>query len=315
MINFAFPMQVYRSLAEIPRISKPVVTIGTFDGVHQGHRKIIDRIKRVANEIGGQSFVFTFHPHPRLVLFPEQKDLKLLTLTGEKLSLLEAAGVDHVLVFPFTREFAKLSADAYVHDILVNAIGTKKLIIGYDHRFGNNREGNIETLHKYAAECDFEVEEIPAHEIDHMNVSSTRIRKALEQGDVQTANSFLGYTYFLSGTVIAGKQLGRQLGYPTANIQVQDTAKLIPGIGVYAVTVTIEGGSYKGMLSVGLNPTTDTDNKLKIEVNIFNFDRDVYGEKIAVHFVKYLRAEEKFASLDELRNQLALDKKNALACL
>ncbi len=308
-------MKVYRSLEEIGKIKNPVVTIGTFDGVHEGHKQIIRRLKKACVEVGGESFIFTFHPHPRQVLFPEQTDLKLLTLTEEKLQLLEKAGVDHVLVYPFSKEFSLLSAQDYVKKILVDGIGTKKLIIGYDHKFGNNREGNIETLKKNSGQYRFSVEEIPAHEIDHINVSSTRIRKALESGDIFTANSFLGYRYFLSGTVVEGKKLGRQLGYPTANIYVKDGTKLVPGIGVYAVTTIVGGQRYKGMMSVGVNPTTDRDNKLKIEVNIFNFDRDIYGQTISVEFVKRLRNEEKFASLDALKEQLEEDKKNALAVL
>lgn len=308
-------MKVYRSLAEIPELQKPVVAIGTFDGVHQGHMQIIGRLKKAAAEIDGETFIFTFHPHPRQVLFPHQTDLKLLTLTEEKLELLEKAGIDHVLVYPFTKEFSQLSAQDYIKQILVDGIGTKKLIIGYDHKFGNNREGNIETLRQVSGSYGFTVEEIPAHEIDHVNVSSTRIRKALEAGDIQTANSFLGYDYFLSGQVVQGKQLGRQLGYPTANIAVAESAKLIPGIGVYAVTTKVLGQRFKGMMSVGLNPTTDTDNKLKIEVNIFNFDKDIYGQAITVEFVKRLRNEEKFASLDELKKQLAADKEHALSVL
>lgn len=306
-------MQVYRAIKEISGIKNPVVTIGTFDGVHLGHKTIIARLKKACHETNGESFVFTFHPHPRQVLFPQQTDLKLLTLTDEKLDLLEKSGVDHVLVYPFSKQFARLSADTYIKDILVEGIGCKKLIIGYDHRFGNNREGNIETLRQYARPCGFSVEEIPAHEVDHINVSSTRIRRALELGDIQTANSFLGYNYFLTGTVVAGKQLGRQLGYPTANLAVTDETKLVPGIGVYAVTTILGGERYKGMLSIGLNPTTDTDRKLKIEVNIFNFDREIYGERVTVEFVRYMRSEEKFASLEDLKRQLAIDKKNALS--
>ena len=306
-------MKVYRALSEIPEIKNPVVTIGTFDGVHEGHKQIIGRLRKACADTGGESFVFTFHPHPRQVLFPHQSDLKLLTLTDEKLQLLGKAGVDHVLVYPFTKEFARLSAEAYIRDILVDGIGCKKLIIGYDHRFGNNREGNIDALKRYAQPCGFTVEEIPAHEVDHINVSSTRIRRALEAGDIQTANSFLGYNFFVSGTVVQGKKLGRQLGYPTANIAVVDGSKLIPGKGIYAVAVVVNGERYKGMLSIGLNPTTDTDNKLKIEVNIFNFEREIYGERITVEFSRYLRAEEKFATLDDLKKQLAIDKQDALS--
>ena len=308
-------MKIYKSIQEIPKITNPVVTIGTFDGLHTGHKQILERLNKAKIELGGESFIFTFHPHPRQVLFPEQSDLKLLTLTEEKLHLMEQAGIDHVLVYPFTKEFSCLSAHSYVKDILVDAIGVKKLIIGYDHKFGNNREGTIELLKKYAQEFSFSVEEIPAHEIDNSNVSSTKIRKALEEGDMQTANSFLGYDYFVSGKVVTGKKLGRTLGYPTANIEIADKTKLIPQIGVYAVTTIVEGQRYKGMLSIGYNPTTDTDNKVKIEVNIFNFDKEIYGKVVAVHFHRRLRSEVKFNSLEELTKQLDEDKKNALAVL
>jgi riboflavin kinase/FMN adenylyltransferase len=308
-------LKIYKSIQEIPEIANPVVTIGTFDGVHEGHRQIINRLNKAKNEIGGESFIFTFDPHPRLVLFPGQNDLKLLTLTEEKLQLLEEAGVDHVLVYPFTKEFAQLSALTYVKDILVEGIGVKKLIIGYDHKFGNNREGNIETLRNYSEKYNFSVEEIPAHEIDNMNVSSTKIRKALETGDMHTANAFLGYPYFITGKVVEGKKLGRTLGYPTANIEVADKNKLIPQNGIYAVTTIVEKQRYGGMMSIGFNPTTDTDNKVKSEVNIFNFDKEIYGKDIVVHFHTRLRSEEKFNSLNDLKKQLEEDKKNALSVL
>lgn len=292
-----------------------MVTIGTFDGVHQGHRKIIDRLNKRSKEIGGESFIFTFHPHPRQVLFPDQFDLKLLTLTSEKLALFEHAGVGHVLVYPFSKDFSMLSAQAYVKEILVDAIGVKDLIIGYDHRFGNNREGSIETFKNYASLYHFKVEEIPAHEIDSINVSSSKIRKALEAGDIQTANTFLGYDYFMSGTVIHGKKLGRTLGYPTANIEISDETKLIPKIGVYAVTVNLEGSSYKGMMNIGYNPTTDTDNKIKTELHIFNFDNNIYGCTLTLQTKARLRDEKKFDSLNDLTEQLHKDKKHALSVL
>ena len=308
-------MKIYNSIQEIEKIVNPVVTIGTFDGVHQGHRQIIHRLNKAKHEIGGESFIFTFHPHPRQVLFPDQTDLKLLTLTTEKLTLLEDAGIDHVLVYPFTKEFSQLSAQAYVKDILVDAIGVKKLIIGYDHRFGNKREGTIETLRKYALDYHFSVEEIPAHEIDHINVSSTKIRKALEEGDVQTANNFLGYNYFISGKVVDGKKLGRTIGYPTANIHIEDPAKLVPKIGVYAATVLVEGVLYKGMMNIGYNPTTDSDNKIKTELHIFNFDSNIYGCNLTLQIKARLRDEEKFASVNELKKQLDADKEHALSVL
>jgi riboflavin kinase/FMN adenylyltransferase len=308
-------LKVYHSLQEIKQITNPVVTIGTFDGVHEGHRQIINRLNKAKNEMGGESFIFTFHPHPRQVLFPNQTDLKLLTLTNEKLDLLEQAGIDHVLVFPFTKEFSLQSAHSYIKDILVDAIRVKKLVIGYDHHFGNNREGNIETLKKYAVDYDFLVEEIPAHEIDSINVSSSKIRKALESGDIQTANTFLGYNYFISGKVIDGKKLGRTIGYPTANIHIENEAKLIPNIGIYAAITNIGGIMYKGMMSIGYNPTTDTDKKIKIELHIFNFDKNIYGCNLTLQIKARLRDEEKFDSLDSLKKQLDADKEHALAVL
>ncbi len=308
-------MKIYNSIQDIPKINKPIVTIGTFDGVHLGHQKIINRLHRAKQETGGDTFVFTFDPHPRQVLFPDQTDLKLLTLTNEKLGLLEKAGIDHVLVYPFTKEFSKQSAHSYIKDILVDAIGVKQLIIGYDHHFGNNREGNITTLKKYASEYDFVVEEIPVHEIDDSNVSSSKIRKALEEGDLKTANSFLGYNYFLSGIVVDGKKLGRTIGYPTANIFIENQAKLIPKIGVYAATANIDGVTHKGMMSIGYNPTTDSDNKIKVELHIFNFDANIYGCNLTLQIKARLRNEEKFASLDELKKQLHADKEHALSVL
>ena len=255
--------------------------------------------------------LFTFDPHPRKVLFPEQTDLKLITTTKEKCALLEKFGIDNVLVFPFTKEFSQTQADDYVSNIIATGLKTKMLVIGYDHRFGANREGNIETLKELAPGYEFEVEEIPAQEINQLNVSSTRIRRAIEEGDIKTANDFLGYEFFVTGNVVKGKQLGRTIGYPTANIFVEDKDKLLPKIGVYAVNVIYENKKYKGMLNVGINPTTDTDNKIKVEVNIFDFDKDIYGEELKVEFVKWIRNEEKFANLDELKHALANDK---IAC-
>ncbi len=308
-------MKVYYDIQAFEGVEKPIATIGTFDGVHLGHKKIISRLLEIKRQQGGETLIFTFDPHPRSILFPEQKDLKLITSTDEKIGLLEKMGIDHVLVFPFTAEFSGISADSYVRDFLVKQLNIKTLVIGYDHRFGNNREGNIETLIKYSKELNFGVEEIPAQDIDNINISSTRIRKALEEGDIKTANTYLGYTYFFEGIVVKGKQLGRTIACPTANIEIKETLKLIPQIGVYAVFVTIEGVVYKGMMSIGMNPTTDTDGLIKLEVNIFDFDRDIYGSRIKVQVVERLRNEEKFSNLEELKARLALDKENSLKVL
>lgn len=304
-------MRIFHHISEITSINNSIVTIGTFDGVHLGHQKIIKRLVELKQKQGGETLLFTFAPHPRKVLFPEQKDLKLITTTEEKCELLKQFGIDNVLVFPFTKEFSQMNADNYISEIIAKGLKTKTLVIGYDHRFGSNREGNIDTLKQYSTQFNFEVEEISAQEINQLNVSSTRIRKAIEEGEVDVANEFLGYSFFVSGTVVKGKQLGRTIGYPTANIQVQDVDKLIPKIGVYAVNVEHNDKRYKGMLNVGVNPTTDTDNKIKIEVNIFDFDKEIYGDGIKVEFVKRIRNEEKFANLDELKQALANDK---IAC-
>jgi riboflavin kinase/FMN adenylyltransferase len=304
-------VHVYHQISELSGLTNSIVTIGTFDGVHLGHQKIIKRLVELKNKQGGEIVVFTFDPHPRKVLFPEQKDLKLITSTSEKCEILKQFGVDHVLVFPFTKEFSQMQANDYISEVIAKGLKTKTLVIGYDHRFGSNREGNIDTLKRFASTYHFNVEEIPAQEINQLNVSSTRIRKAIEEGDIQTANDFLGYSFFITGKVVRGKQLGRTIGYPTANILIGNEDKLIPKIGVYAVNVLIGKQSYKGMLNIGINPTTDTDNTIKTEVNIFDFDQDIYEESIKVEFVKRIRNEKKFANLDELKQGLANDK---IAC-
>jgi riboflavin kinase/FMN adenylyltransferase len=304
-------VSVFYNISELSQVTNSVVTIGTFDGVHLGHQKIIKRLVELKQKQGGEIVLFTFDPHPRKILFPEQKDLKLITTTEEKCDILKQFGVDHVLVYPFTKEFSKMQAQDYISNIIARGLKTKTLVIGYDHRFGSNREGNIETLKELSKVYNFVVEEIPAQEINQLNVSSTRIRKAIEAGEIQTANDFLGYTFFITGKVVKGKQLGRTIGYPTANVLIEDNDKLIPKIGVYAVNVILNNLSYKGMLNIGTNPTTDADNRVKIEVNIFDFDIDIYGETLKVEFVKWIRNEEKFANLDELKQALANDK---IAC-
>lgn len=304
-------MRIYHHISELSHVTNSIVTIGTFDGVHLGHQKIIKRLVELKQKQGGEIVLFTFTPHPRKVLFPEQSDLKLITTTEEKCELLKQFGVDHVLVYPFTKAFSQMQAQDYITDVIAKGLKTKTLVIGYDHRFGSNREGNIDILKEYADSLQFNVEEIPAQEINQLNISSTRIRKAIDEGDIETANEFLGYSFFIKGTVVKGKQLGRTIGYPTANVHVEDADKLVPKIGVYAVKVIVSENTYRGMLSIGTNPTTDSDNKIKIEVNIFDFDKDIYGESIKLEFVKWIRNEEKFANLDELKQALTNDK---IAC-
>lgn len=304
-------MKVYTNLEDFKGVKNPVVTTGTFDGVHLGHQKIISRLKDVAREEKGETVLLTFSPHPRMVLFPDDNELKLLNTLPEKIELLDKYGVDHLIIYPFTKEFSRLTSIEFVRNILVNSIQTKRLVIGYNHHFGRNREGSFEHLKEYGPLYGFEVEEIPAKDIDHIQISSTKIRNALLIGDVKTATDYLGHTYTLTGTVVTGKKLGRTIGYPTANIQVKDQYKLIPGDGVYAVRIKHKNVFYGGMLNIGNNPTVEGKGK-SIEVNIFDFDKVIYGDEATIYFVERLRDEVKFNNLEELKEQLAKDKLESL---
>jgi riboflavin kinase / FMN adenylyltransferase len=304
-------VKVYQNLEEIGEVKNPVVTTGTFDGVHVGHQTIIKRLKEIALKENGETVLLTFFPHPRMVLYPEDDSLKLINTQEEKIELLEKYGIDHLIVLPFTKEFSRLSSIEYVRNILVNQIQTKKLVIGYNHHFGRNREGSFEHLREFGPVYGFEVEEIPAQDVDHVSVSSTKIRKALLEGDIQTANLYLGHKYSIRGNVVKGKCLGREIGYPTANIHIAESYKLIPGLGVYAVDVNYKNKHYKGMLSIGTNPTVG-NKSVSIEVNIFDFNQDIYGEKLIIDFKEKMREEVKFENLDQLKSQLHLDKEKAL---
>lgn len=277
-----------------------IVTIGTFDGVHLGHRRILQRLNQLRAQQGGKSMVFTFQPHPRKVLFPNQSDLQLLTDLDEKTGLLRQLDIDYTIVYPFTAAFAQIEPEDFIKNILVDKLKVRTLVIGYDHRFGRNRSGSIDSFKAAAPVYGFEVEEIAAQDVNEINVSSTRIRKALFEGEIQTATSFLGYTYFMSGEVVHGKKLGRTIGYPTANFKVKDPDKLIPKMGVYFVGVEVGDFKGYGMMNIGTNPTTDSDNNLKLEVNIFNFDKEIYGQTIRVEFLDRIRDEKKFGAMDEL---------------
>ena len=287
------------------------ITIGTFDGVHIGHRKILDKIINHAKESTLHSAVLTFFPHPRMVL-QKDADIKLLNTIDEKMMILKNLGLDILIIHPFTKEFSRLRATEFVRDILVNTLHTKKVIIGYDHRFGRNRTANIHDLIAFGGTHDFTVEEIPAQEIEDVSVSSTKIRKALEEGDIETANSYLGYHYMLTGTIVRGKGLGKQLGYPTANLSIAEQYKLIPKTGSYIVKSTIGETLVYGMMNIGYNPTVDGTEK-SIEVNFFDFESDLYDQKIQIDILARLRDEYKFDSVDALKAQLAKDKEKSLA--
>ena len=307
-------MQVIRDIREFPQLAHAVVTSGTFDGVHVGHQKIIQRLINRTRKSNGQSVVITYWPHPRIVLSPSGPPVQLLCTIEERIAQLNQFPIDYLLIIPFTREFASLESRQYIQQILLDAINTKELVIGYDHRFGKNREGSFEYLQQNAATFGFTVEEIPAQDIDAITVSSTKIRHALDKGDIRTANSFLGHAYSLTGRVVHGKKLGRTIGYPTANIVVPEDYKLIPAQGIYAVRVQVAGKIYGGMLSIGNNPTVGGTEQT-IEVHIFDFDQDIYDQNITLFFVDYIRPEAHFTGLEELKEKLAEDKVAALACL
>jgi riboflavin kinase/FMN adenylyltransferase len=281
--------------------------------VHDGHKQILNKLIEAAKEIQGESVVMTFHPHPRTVLYPEDSDLRLLHTLDEKLAHLDKLGVDKTLVIPFTLEFSRIPSDQYIKSILVDIIGAKRIIIGYDHRFGRNRTGGLQELRLSAPSLGFTVDEISAHQIDNANVSSTKIRNALNTGDVSKANMLLGYNYSVTGKVIKGKQLGRQIGYPTANIQPNDELKLIPGKGVYVVAVGLNNDAskdaktiYAGMMNIGIRPTFGGD-AITLEVHILDFEGDVYDKDITVYFVEKLRDEQRFSDIHTLKEQLNQD--------
>jgi riboflavin kinase/FMN adenylyltransferase len=307
-------MKIYYSTDDFAPVKNAVVTSGTFDGVHIGHQKILRRLEEVASKISGETIVITFWPHPRHILRPDEAGHLLLNTFEEKAALLKEQGVDHLLRIPFTREFSQLSSQEFITSILVERIGTKKLVIGYDHRFGRNREGSFEQLKVNGPQYGFDVEEIPAQDIDHVTVSSSRIRAALAEGDIVTANHFLGRPYSMNGMVIKGNKLGRVLGFPTANIDVDSHLKLIPAHGIYASIVTVGSARYKGMLYIGNRPTVD-GTKTSIEVNIFDFDRDIYGENLQVDFISAIRKDTHFRDLEALKVQLTKDKTAALTAL
>ena len=303
-------MKVYEGLHSVGSISSPIVTTGTFDGVHIGHRKIIERLKALAAEHKGETVLVTFEPHPRLVLFPEDSGLVLLSTMQEKQELLREAGIDHLVIVPFTKEFSRLSSYEWI-SLLVERLQLHTLVIGYDHHFGRNREGSIEQLKEFSDELGFQLEEIPAQDMDDIKVSSTKIRQALKEGDIKSANSFLQYPYAFTGLVVEGDKRGRQIGYPTANLKVEDKLKLVPADGVYAVNVIVDNKMYQGMLNIGLRPTVD-GKKHTIEVHIFNLQQDLYGKHITLQLKSRIRSEKKFESIDALKLQLDHDARVAM---
>ncbi|OQP54602.1 riboflavin biosynthesis protein RibF [Niastella yeongjuensis] len=344
-------MKVYFSIDTIPAFTKAVVTIGTFDGVHTGHKTILEQLKREAARIGGETVIITFHPHPRKVIVSGQPGIQLINTIDEKIELLDKNGIDHLVVVPFTDAFAKQTPEEYIQQFLVEKFHPHTVIIGYDHRFGKDRKGDYKLLETYSQRLGFNLLEIPAHLINDNTVSSTRIREALLQGNTDVANTLLGYDFFFEGTVVDGNKLGRTLGYPTANLRIENEEKIIPGNGIYAVQAEIMEGQkaagsgqreegnrewamgngekaegsrqwavgksqtiLNGMMSIGVRPTIGGTDRV-IEVNLFDFNQDIYGKTLRVYIKKYLRSEVKFNGLEALVEQLAKDKEDTLKVL
>ncbi|MGN6615998.1 MAG: bifunctional riboflavin kinase/FAD synthetase [Ilyomonas sp.] len=309
-------MLIHTDLTLLPAFNNAVVTIGTFDGVHTGHQQIIAQLKEEAEKIHGETVIITFHPHPRKVVRHGESAVPILTTLPEKIELLQAYGIDHLVVIPFNESFSNQTAEEYIQKFLFEKFNPHTVIIGYDHRFGKGRQGDYHLLEEYGKQLDFEVKEIPQHVLNKVTISSTKIREALLNSDIETANTFLGHNYFFEGLVVEGNKLGRTLGYPTANLQIEDAEKLIPGNGVYAVTVNGQQSTVdkQGMMNIGVRPTVDGTKRV-IEVNIFDFDEDIYGQSLRVYVKHYLRGEVKFSGLDALKAQLAKDKEDALKVL
>ncbi|MDI6050438.1 bifunctional riboflavin kinase/FAD synthetase [Flavobacterium sp. XS2P24] len=310
-------MKIFHSINDFSSTKKTILTLGTFDGVHIGHKKILKKLTQ-SRSVGTEnqkyeSLVLTFFPHPRMVL-QEHSDIKLLNTIDEKIDLLEKIGIENLVIHPFDEAFSRLTAEEFVSNILVDRFHIQKIVIGHDHRFGRNRTANIDDLIAYGKEYGFEVEQISVQEINDISVSSTKIRNALLEGDMALANDYLGYNYFLTGSIIQGKQLGRTIGFPTANLKIEENYKLIPQNGVYIVKSIIDGQNVFGMMNIGFNPTVN-GQKQSIEIHYFDFNADLYNQKISVSILQRIRSEQKFESVDLLKEQLEKDKKTALAFL
>jgi riboflavin kinase/FMN adenylyltransferase len=306
-------MQVHRNLDNLPRFRNAALTIGTFDGVHLGHRQILAALAKEAADTNGESIIITFDPHPRKVVQPNTS-LQLINTLEERIELLRDLKIDHLVIVPFTKEFADLSAESYIKDFLVERFQPQSIIIGYDHHFGKNRQGNFRLLEEKSPVYGYRLLEIPKHILEEIDISSTKIRGAIRSGEIEKANKLLGYDFFFEGVVVEGDKLGRTLGYPTANLEIRDHDKIHLGEGVYAVTTEVDGIAKKGMLSIGKRPTL-SDTVERIEVHIFDFNENLYQKTIRLFVKKYLRAQAKFSSLDELKFQLQQDERTSREAL
>ena len=307
-------MKIHHDIQQLPLFKNAVITIGTFDGVHLGHRQIIESLKEEASKAGGESVIITFHPHPRKVVSSIITGVRLINTLTERIELLEKTGIDHLVVVPFTDFFANQAAEEYIRDFLVEKFKPHTIIIGYDHRFGKERSGGYKLMEEKAIEYNYHLKEIPEHILDVVKVSSTNIRNAILHGNVDEANKLLGYNFFFEGEVVHGNKIGRSIGYPTANLKSTDDEKIVLGDGIYAVYVDVDSKCYKGMMSIGFRPTVNGKKRV-VEVNLFDFDREIYGEIIRVAVKKYLRSEVKFDGLEALKLQLHKDKEESLKVL
>lgn len=310
-------MTVYTNIQDLPIFNHSVITIGTFDGVHYGHQQILELMKSAAKQVNGETVIITFHPHPRKIIGTNKAPIFLLNTLEEKINLLEKYGIDHLVIIPFTEKFAQQTAEDYISDFLVNTFHPHTIIIGHDHRFGKDRTGDFQLLADKALEWGYQVKEIPGYMLNNITISSTKIREALLKGDIENAHDLLSYDYYFTGKVVKGNQLGRTIGYPTANIEMIDENKLIPCNGVYSVLATNEKlkiNQQGGMMNIGYRPTVE-GNTRTIEVNLFDFDQSLYDETLTITLKKYLRSEVKFSGLDELKKQLEKDKQAALDSL
>ncbi len=303
-------MKVFTSIPDYPFENKSIVTIGTFDGVHLGHRVILKRMKEIAKKTKGKSVLLTFSPHPRHVLHKDNQDMKLITTLQEKQDLINQAGLDNLVIHEFTKKFSRIKPVNFVRDILVEQLNVHTLVIGYDHHFGRNREGSIQELTTLADLYDFNIEKIDPQYFEDVTVSSSKIRKLIEKGEMVKAKQYLGYEFMLNGKVIKGNSLGKTINFPTANIVVENKWKILPADGVYAVKIVLEAKEYKGMMNIGQKPTVD-GNGISLEVNIFDFNQDIYGKGIEIRFVKRIRDERKFENLLGLKKQLLIDRNKA----
>ena len=303
-------MQVHYGFESYKNIKNPIVTVGTFDGVHFGHQKIIQRLQKIAKKNNGESVLLTFDPHPRKILLNDQ-GLKLIHTINEKINILENLGLDHLVIYPFTLEFSKFSAKRYIDELLIQKLGTHTLVIGYDHHFGNDREGNIDLLKKYEKSNPFYLEEIKAHEIEEIKISSTKVRNAIEKGNIHLVNDYCGHFYEFSGEVVHGNGIGKTIGTPTANIKLNSNEKIIPLDGVYAVVCQIKDANYKGIMNIGFKPTVDEGKKRTVEIHLFDYEKDIYGQDLRTKVIERIRDEVKFNSLKELKSQILKDNEKA----